>query len=103
MPKETSDSFILELPLKASPMDSKELNIRLDAARQLYNASLSESLRRLALVKQSKLWTKGRELLKAGKKKEAKESFLQAQKKYDFSEYSLHSFIGEVRNSSWIM
>jgi putative transposase len=102
MPKETNDSFILELPLRASPADSKELDIRLNAARQLYNAALGESLRRLDLVKESRLWAKGRSLLKTGKKKEAKESFLQAQKKQEFSEYSLHAYIGKIRNGCWI-
>jgi putative transposase len=65
----------------------------------LYNAALGESLLRLTLVKESRLWTKGRALLKADNQKEAKESFLQAQKNYEFSEYSLHAFIGGIRNS----
>jgi putative transposase len=49
MPKKTP-SFIAEFPLVTTPADQRELSIRLDAARKIYNACLGESLRRLDLM-----------------------------------------------------
>ena len=56
-----SDSFVREIPLKATPHDLAVLDVRLDAARQLYNACLRESLRRLDLMRESKPYRAARE------------------------------------------
>ena len=103
MAKEKRDTFVLELPLKFSPQDSRELNTRLNAARFLYNACLGESLRRIALMKQSKCWSLGRKLKKSPENtKKRSEYFRQAQLDYEFSEYSLHSYVSGTRNACWI-
>ncbi|WP_018290407.1 hypothetical protein [Verrucomicrobium sp. 3C] len=49
-------SFIAEFPLRTTAADEVALSKRLAAARQIYNASLGEALRRLALMRQSKDW-----------------------------------------------
>jgi hypothetical protein len=103
MSKKTSDSFILELPLKTSPEESKELDKRLEAARHLYNACLGECLRRMALLRQSKGWNKARSLPKTPENtKTRRDLFKESQKKYEFSEYSLHVFAADIRSSCWI-
>ena len=54
MGRKTTPSFIVELPLQVSDAERSILQARLDAARQIYNACLGESLRRLRLKRQSK-------------------------------------------------
>src|SRR6266508_2864273 len=51
-----SPSFIAEFPLETSAIDERALGVRLDAARQIYNAVLGECLRVLALMRESKDW-----------------------------------------------
>lgn len=103
MSKSPSDSFILELPLKVSSHETKELDIRFEAGRHLYNACLGECLKRIALIRQSKEWSKGRSLEKRPENtKNRRDLFQQAQKKYAFSEYSLHAFVGNLRNNCWV-
>ena len=63
----SSSSFVYTLPLKVSRKEEKVLNKRFDAARQLYNACLGESLRRLDLMRQAKTYQYAR---KCKKKKE---------------------------------
>src|SRR6266545_3688234 len=54
MPRTCTPSFVCELPLVLVGADERRLRIRLDCARQLYNAVLGESLKRLTLLRQSK-------------------------------------------------
>lgn len=93
--KNKSDSFILELPLRVNPAQESSLLVRLDCARQLYNACLSEALRRLNLMRESKAFNESRKLPK-GKDKTA--SFRELNEKYGFREYDLHSFAAKVKN-----
>jgi hypothetical protein len=51
-----TSSFITELPLKVSPQQEGTLLKRLEAGRQLYNAVLGEAVRRLQLIRQSKIF-----------------------------------------------
>ena len=46
--RKKTPSFVCELPLQVTPADERELLIRLDVARMVYNACLGASLRRLA-------------------------------------------------------
>src|ERR1035437_8200748 len=55
-------SFVAEFPLRATASVERELEIRLDAARNNFNAALGESLRVLDLLRQSKEWQAAREL-----------------------------------------
>ncbi|MDN5348299.1 MAG: hypothetical protein PWP65_1863 [Clostridia bacterium] len=47
-----------EIPLRVSPPQEKALLVRLEAARQLYNACLGEAVKRVRLIQQSRLWQK---------------------------------------------
>lgn len=96
MARKTTPSFVHELPLVVSPGQEKQLLIRLDQARQLYNACLGETLRRLDLMRESVLWQKAR---KTKGKQARKEAFSLAQKTYSFNEYDLHAFAGKIKKS----
>jgi putative transposase len=54
MGKAKTTSFVTEMPLRTTSCDEKRLLARLEAARQVYNACLGESLKRLDLLRQSK-------------------------------------------------
>jgi transposase len=116
--KSKSDSFILELPLKVNLSQEKILLVRLDCARQLYNAVLSEALRRISLMRESKAYQKARvmpkilaspKLLKNKKVKvkeannpERAQAFKDLNKKFEFNEYALHAFAAITKNSCHI-
>ena len=94
-----SKSFILELPLKVTPEAEKELNVRLDAARHLYNACLCELLKRLKLVKESQLWQRAAKQPKSTKRNSM---FKHALSQWNYSEYGLHAFAVQTKNACWI-
>lgn len=68
--RERSPSFVCELPLRTNPADERELSSRLEAARQVYNACLGESLSVLALVRESRDWQRAKAMPK-GKERSA--------------------------------
>jgi hypothetical protein len=103
--RKTTPSFIAEFPLATTPSDERELSIRLDAARNLYNACLGESLRRLDLMRQSKAWQAARALpvqVDGKPNKERRESFHIVQADFEFSAFSLQKFGQTCRDECWI-
>ena len=94
MARETTASFICEVPLKATPADERELLIRLDCARMVYNACLGESLRRLRQLHESRAFKDAKKLPKGVRGSEAyqkrKEAFRDADEQAGFREYDLH-------------
>ncbi len=97
-------SFVLELPLKTTPVQESTILVRLDAGRQLYNACLGESLKRLALVRQSKEFPqiiKLPKIIDGEKNTERMEAFNQLNLKYKFTEYDIQHYATLIRNS-WI-
>jgi hypothetical protein len=69
--KETTRSFIVELPLRTTGRDDRALLINLDCGRQLYSACLGKALRRLDLMRDAKTYSKGRALRKIEDRTEA--------------------------------
>jgi putative transposase len=51
------NSHVVEFPLTASKKDIKTINIKFDVARQLYNSTLSELLRRSQEMRSSPQWS----------------------------------------------
>lgn len=94
-----SDSFILELGLKVNPKLEKILLTRLESARQLYNACLGESLRRLRHIKQSKAYNQA---VFISKGRDRNEAFKLLNEVHGFREYDLHSFVKDCRNGCHI-
>ena len=82
-----------------SATDERVLLSRFEAGRQLYNACLGEAMRRLRLVKQSKLYQNAKKI--KGNKKERSAAFALANKTYNYSEYDLHAF-ATITRRSWI-
>ncbi len=104
MSKAKTPTFILELALETSPHDETELNARFEAARQLYNACLREAKRRLDLLRQNKAFDKARSMPKTSEgkpNKERTEAFKALNAKFGFSEYNLHAYATQIRQS-WI-
>jgi transposase len=75
---------------------------RLEAARQVYNACLGESLKRLALLRQSKAYQAARKLPQGPKKAKARAlAFREANAAAGFREYDLHAYAAQF-NHCWL-
>lgn len=102
VPRSQTASFVVTLSLKTSSSDEKELESRFNAAQNLYNAVLSESKKRLALVRNSAVYAEA----KATPRKDIKlrsERFKTARNAYRYSEYDLHEFAARTAKASkWI-
>lgn len=97
--KPMTDTFIHEIPLKTTPHDEAVLDVRLEAARNLYNACLRESLRRVDLMRESKAYQAARNLPKG---KPRNEAFKACRDGHGFLEYALHPFAAKTCKSCWI-
>jgi len=100
MPKSSTPSFITIIPLIVTSQDEAELLSRFQAGRQLYNALLSESMKRMQLVRSSDLYQEARKLSKGKIKNDA---FKASYQQYRYSEYDLQAYATLVANGSkWI-
>jgi putative transposase len=93
-----TDSFIVELPLRTASTEDKRLLARLEAARQVYNACLGETLKRLDLLRQSKAYQAARKMPKG---KARSRAFREANAAVGFREYDLHAYAKQF-NHCWI-
>ena len=93
-----ADSFIVEIPLRVTPIQEKRLLARLEAARQVYNACLGQSLKRLDLLRQSKAYRRAR---KAPRGKARTRALREANAAVGFREYDLHAYAAQF-NHCWI-
>src|SRR5215471_17640794 len=98
-PKQTP-TFLLELPLRVSPAQAKRLRAHLEAARQLYNAILSEGQRRLRRMRADPAWQAARAIPRT-QKLERKRAFGALRQQYGFSEYARHE-AAKGLNCAWI-
>jgi len=95
-------SFITELPLKVDSSCESELLSRFQAARQLYNACLSEAMARMNLVRHSEIYQSARKITREQKKKRS-DAFAQARKTYRYSDYDIQAYATIISNKSkWI-
>jgi len=94
MTRSTTPSFVCELPLVLVGADERRLQIRLDAARQVYNATLGESLRRLKLLRESKEYARARALPHRTKAERTARTiaFRQLDIRFRLREYDLHAY-----------
>lgn len=92
-------SFVLELPLCVGSHQAKQLRSRFEAGRNLYNALLSEALKRLKAMRNSEGWQEARALPNRTheEKKARREAFKAVRTEYDFTEYALHAFMVKAR------
>ena len=102
MGRETTAAFITELPLRVTPNQESTILVRFEFARQLYNACLGESLRRLALMRQSKAYQSARYIPKDDDhKKERQAAFAKVRETHGFREYDLHAYAATIK-IGWI-
>lgn len=110
MPKRTA-SFVAEFPLCTTAADEATLAKRLDAARNIYNASLGEALRRLGLIRESLDWQRARAMprtVKTGAKAKFEPNaarsdlFKTTQARFEFSAASIQKFAEACRDACWI-
>jgi putative transposase len=99
MARAASPSFICELPLILVGDAQHVLLMRLDVARQAYNALLRESLRRLALLRQSKAYQSVRTLPKGQARTQA---FADLNARFGFREYDLHRWATTHISQQWL-
>lgn len=98
MPKATTPSFIFELPLQVNPQQKKVLANRFNAARMLYNACLSECLKRARLLKKNASYLEAKSMKAKTKGRPA--LFKQAREYVGFNEYTLHDYSKIIRANS---
>jgi hypothetical protein len=109
--RRTTPSFVAEFPLRTTAADERTLVSRLDAQRNVYNAALGETLRRLGLMRQSRDWQRARAMPKTlGKDSKGKPIpnrerallFRAVQERLAFSPASIQKFCEACRDSCWI-
>ena len=93
-------TFLLELPLAVTPGQASRLRAHLEAARQLYNALLSEGQRRLQRMRADPAWQAARAIPRI-QKQERQRAFAALRQQHGFSEYALHEAAKALR-TSWI-
>ena len=98
MAKKRTPTFITEVPLLVDDRQSRLLLIRMDCARQVYNACLGESFKRLGLMRESKGYQAAVKLEK-GKQRAA--AFGTAKERYGLRNNDLHSYAKQF-NHCWI-
>ena len=97
-------SFIAEFELNTDSATASTLLARFEAARQVYNACLGESLDRWANLADSKLYANAKAIPRLKKHKpnaDRSAAFAEARKVYGFSEYALHSYAVQF-GKSWL-
>ncbi len=92
MAKRTTPTFIAELPLSVSKRDERELLVRLDVCRQLYNACLGEALRRLDRMRDSLDWQRAKALKGKALAQARGEAFQATRAKYGFTSASISAY-----------
>ena len=97
MPHTTTPTFVCELPLVLAGADERQLLIRLDCARQVYNVVLGESVKRLNLLRQSKAFQTARRL----RRKERQQVFHALDAQFRLREYDLHAYATQF-GRSWL-
>ena len=93
MTKATTPSFITEIPIATDSHTQSILKKRFWAAKQQYNALLSEALTRLYNMRADPAYKEALSLYKEkGKKTEAQALFKQLAEKHSYREYDLYGY-----------
>lgn len=103
MARRGTPTFIVELPLVVSARDEREMLVRLELARQLFNACLGEALRRLDLMRESLAYARARAMPKAlGKKpnKERAAAFAALRHAFGFTSDAISAFGTQCKNEA---
>ena len=96
--KKGSPTFVLTLELRTNPGQERQILIRMDCARQVYNACLCESLKRLRLMRESKAY-KDASQMKRGKDRTI--AFKDARNAFDYGESNIQCYAKQFKES-WL-
>ena len=99
MPRSLTSSFVCELPLRVTAAQERTLLVRLDCARQVYNACLGEALKRLGRLRDSMGFQTARSLPRLSPERKAAFKALEAE--FGLSEYALHSYVVQFSHA-WL-
>src|SRR6266567_9007361 len=94
--KSKTPTFLLELPLVVEAGQAKRLRAHLEAARQFYNAVLSQGQKRLHSMKADPAW-QGARAIPRSHKQERQAAFSALRQQYGFSEYAFHGLAKTLR------
>lgn len=94
--RSTTPTFQVELPVVVEPGAAKRLHAHFEAARQFYNAVLSEGLHRLRMMRADPAWQAARALPQTHKQARHA-AFAALRQQYGFSEYALHRYATTAR------
>ncbi len=100
MRQQSTPSFVLSLPLQVNSQHAAHLHAHFECARQLYNALLSEAMKRLRRMKADPAWQAARTTPRSDKPAR-KQAFARLRTQYGFSEYGLHEAAKRLR-TSWL-
>jgi len=91
-------SFIAEVPLRAPVRDARRLNVRLEAARQMYNACLGEALRRARLLSERRAYQQARRVPQG---EERTQAFRSVRHSVAFSDAALQRYAVRLRQEAF--
>ncbi|MHB1942160.1 MAG: nuclease/transposase family protein, partial [Acidiferrobacteraceae bacterium] len=97
MKRSATQTFVLTIPLVVKPGEDRTLIGRMETGRRLYNATLSEALRRQGLLKQSKDWQYTRSI---SNKKLRSSEFQRLSKEAGFTPAAIITFARNCKNES---
>lgn len=102
MARNSTPTFITEIPLKVDSSQESELLSKFQASRQLYNACLNEAIIRMELVRNSEAYKTAKKISRNEKKKRS-DAFTEARKLYRYSDFDLQAYAALVsKKSGWI-
>lgn len=105
MGRAKTPSFVCELPLVVTPADERTLLVRLDCARQVYNACLGEAPKRLRRMRASDAHQAARTLPRGPQNSPAARAraaaFRAVNERFAFREYDLHAYAKQFSHS-WL-
>ena len=103
MARKTTPTFIVELPLSVARADAREMGVRLELGRQLYNACLGEGLRRLERMREGLGWAQASAMPRMKGRKPNKEraaAFAAARAAAGFTSAAISAFGTRCKNEA---
>ena len=103
MAHKTTLTFIVELPLSVTRAEAREMGVRLELGRQLYNACLGEGLRRLERLREGPVWARACAMPRMKDRKPNKEraaAFAAARAAAGFTSAAISAFGTRCKNEA---
>ncbi|HDX9590637.1 transposase [Bacillus multifaciens] len=98
--KEKTPSYIADIRMRTNKKQTRNLLVKGEMGRLLYNACLGESLKRLQKIKKTDLYKETIALDKVKDKEKRKDNFKQLNETFGFTDASIQSFGTKTKNDS---